>query len=640
MFDFVRRHNRLLQAGLALVIFPSFIAFGIQGYQRFSGDSLEVAKVGGRAVSQSEWDAAHRAQIERLRAQSPTADIKLFDTPAMRLKVLESLVRERVLLAAAQDLLLAPTDQRLQRLFRNDPQFASVRNADGSVRKELLEMQGMSSDQFAARLRQDLALRQVTLGMGASVLANPAVSSMAIESFFQQREIQVAYFKPQEFLAKVSASDADIQAYYDDAKHAAQFLSAEQVAVEYVVLDLPAVTASITVSDDDLRKYYDENATRYEQPQERRARHILVKVDAKAPADVKAKAKAKADDLLAQLQKNRSAFADLARKQSDDPGSAAQGGDLDWVARGAMVKPFEDAVFALKKGDLSGVVETEFGFHLIEVTEVRGGDKRAFASVRPEIEAEVKKQLAQKRYAEMAEQFTNLVEQEDNLKPVADKLKLVLHKTEAFRRNAPPAADAVLANPKLAEALFQEQNLNGKRNLEPIEIGANQLVSVRVLDHQPARKQGLAEVSDRVRTQVLNDKASQLAVTEGQAKLKAWKAQPDAATLLPALTVSRTQDQKQAKEVVDAAIRATADTLPAWTGVDLGARGYAVIKVNKVLPSDASISGDPARVAAQYGQLWAQAEADAYQQALSKRYKAEISDKAKAVSSAPVTAAQ
>ncbi|ACB34195.1 PpiC-type peptidyl-prolyl cis-trans isomerase [Leptothrix cholodnii SP-6] len=630
MFDFVRRHNRLLQFGLALVIVPSFLVVGIQGYDQFSASNEAVANIDGRAITQTEWDAAHRQQVERVRAQMPGVDAKLLDSPAIKQKVLDDLVRERVMLVAAQKLLLAPTDQRLQRLFATDPQFASLRNADGSVRKDLLEARGMTSEQFAQQLRQEFALRQVSLGLAGSALASPAVTARAMDSFFQQREVQVALFPAKDYLSKVSASDAEQQAYYDDPRNAAQFQSPETVSVEYVVLDLPAVTAGINVNEDDLRKYYDENAARYEQPQERRARHILVKLDADASDDAKAKAREKAAALLAEVQKNRAAFADLARRQSDDPGSAAQGGDLDWIARGAMVKPFEDAVFGLKKGELGGIVETEFGLHVIEVTDTRGGEKRAFANVRGELEAEVRKQLAQKRYAELAEQFTNLVEQEDTLKPVADALKLELHKADKLGRVAPAQPGNVLASPKVLEAIFQPESLSGKRNIEPVEAAANQLVAARVLEHAPARKQPLAEVGERLRNAVISEKAAKAAADDGKTKLAEWQSKPESAKLGAALVLSRTQAQGQPREVVDAVLRAPADKLPGWIGVELGGQGYAVIKLAKVLAADPAATGDPERVKAQYAQLWSQAESDAYYRALSKRYKAEVTDKGKA----------
>lgn len=641
MFDFFRRHTRILQFLLLLLIVPSFVVFGIQGYDQFSEGKDEVAKVDGQAITRAEWDQAHRNQVERLRSQMPNVDVKLLDTPEVRQRVLDELIRQRVLFAAARDLHLTPTDARLKRLFETDPQFASLRNADGTVRKELLAAQGMNSQQFAARLSQDMALNQVLLGVGATSVVPNAVARSAVDAFYQRREVRVQTFPAKDYLAKVQVSDADLQAYYDDPKNAARLQSPESVSFDYVVLDLPTIAKNISVAEDDLRKYYTENAARYEQPQERRARHILIKVDAGASADAKAKAKARAEALLAEVRKNPAGFADLAKQNSEDPGSAAQGGDLDWFGRGAMVKVFEDTAFALKKGEVSGVVESDFGFHILRLDDVRGGDKRSFESVRTEIEAEVRKSLAQKRYAEAAEQFSNLVEQEDTLQPVAEQLKLTVQRAERFTRGFQAEPGSVLANPKLAEAAFSADNLRSKRNALALEIGTNQMLSLRVTEHQPARKQALAEVRERITASVQQSKAAQAAREEGSARLAQWKGQPAAATLPAAVTLSRVKTQNLPQAVVDAVLKAKADALPAWIGVDLGDAGYAVAVIDKVLPADLAEAGSLDKAREQVSQLWAQAESEAYYAALRTRYKAVVLDSAKAKAtdeSAPASA--
>ena len=641
MFDFFRRHTRILQFLLLLLIVPSFVVFGIQGYDQFSEGKDEVAKVDGQAITRAEWDQAHRNQVERLRSQMPNVDVKLLDTPEVRQRVLDDLIRQRVLFAAARDLHLVPTDARLKRLFETDPQFASLRNADGTVRKELLAAQGMNSQQFAARLSQDMALNQVLLGVGATSVVPNAVARSAVDAFYQRREVRVQTFPAKDYLAKVQVSDADLQAYYDDPKNAARLQSPESVTFDYVVLDLPTIAKSISVAEDDLRKYYTENASRYEQPQERRARHILIKVDAGASADAKAKAKARAEALLAEVRKNPAGFADLAKQNSEDPGSAVQGGDLDWFGRGAMVKVFEDTAFALKKGEVSGVVESDFGFHILRLDDLRGGDKRSFESVRTEIEAEVRKSLAQKRYAEAAEQFSNLVEQEDTLQPVAQQLKLTVQRAERFTRGAQAEPGSVLANPKLAEAAFSADNLRSKRNALALEIGTNQMLSLRVTEHQPARKQALAEVRERITAGVQQSKAAQAAREEGSARLAQWKGQPAAATLPAAVTLSRVNTQNLPQAVVDAVLKAKADALPTWVGVDLGDAGYAVAVIDKVLPADLAEAGSLDKAREQVSQLWAQAESEAYYAALRTRYKAVVLDSAKAKAtdeSAPASA--
>lgn len=623
MFDFVRRHTRLMQIALVLLIFPSFVVFGIQGYQRFAEGNDAVAEVAGAMISRQAWDNAHRQQVERLRAQMPGVDVRMLDTPAVKQRVLEDLIRERVLFEAARKLMLAPSDAQLLRAFQTDPQYSALRNADGSVRRELLQAQGISSEQFAVQLKQDMAMRQVMHGIAVSNPAAGRPTSLALDAMFQQRHVRIARFDTKNFLSRVAVSDQDIQAYYDDPAHAAALQAAEHVSVEYVVLDVASIKNGIEVSEDDLRKYYAENLARYTQPAEVRARHILVQADKGAPAQVKAQARDKARALLAAISKDRGSFAAVAKKESQDPGSASQGGELDWFSRGAMTKPFEDAAFGLKKGEISDVVASDFGFHIIEVLDIRGGTARSFESVRAELLEEVKQQLAQTRFAAVADQFTDAVDQEDGLKAVAERFKLPLLHAEKLTRSGDTAATGPLSNPKLLEALFQPDSLEKKRNLSAVEIGASQLASARVLSYSPARKLPLAEVKERVRQVVLERKAQAAARSEGEAKLAQWKSGSGQAQLPLELKISRASTHDQPRELVEGVLRAKADPTPVWVGVDLGTVGYAVAKIEKVEPADAVALGG-GRARAQYAQAWAQAESDAYYAALRDRFKARV----------------
>jgi len=619
MFEFVRTHTRLLQFLLLILILPSFVVFGIQGYSKFTeGGNATVAKVAGLSVTQAEWDASHQQQVERMRRQMPNVDVKLLDSPAARAETLDALIRERVLGAAVDKLHLAVSDDRLQRLFVTDPQFAQIRNADGSVNKDLLAAQGMSSEVFAARLRHDLSLQQVQGGITGSVLAPAAPVGQALDALLQRREIRTARFEAKDYLAKVNPSDAEIAAFYK--AHETEFRAAEQATIDYVVLDLSVLKKGITVPEDDLRKYYTENASRYTAAEERRARHILIKADKAAAADVKQKAKARAEVLLAELRKTPAAFADLAKKNSDDTGSAAQGGDLDFFGRGAMVKPFEDAVFAMKPGEISNVIESDFGFHIIQLEAVRGGDKKPFEAVRAGIEDEVRQQLASKRWAEVAEQFTNTVyEQSDSLQPVIDKLKLE-KRTAVVQRTPAPGASGPLASPKLLEAVFGNDAVKNKRNTDAVEVGASQLASARVVQYQPARTLPLAEVRDAVRQRLVASQAEALARKDGEARLAQLKADANSGTLAAAVTVSRAQPEALSRAALEAVLAADASKLPAVVGVVLPGQGYLVARIDKVLPRELKAEENQA-LAAQYGQAWARAEAEAYYQALAQRFK-------------------
>jgi peptidyl-prolyl cis-trans isomerase D len=626
MFDFFRKHTWLLQVILGFVIL-AFVGGGVyQGYGSFMGDdNSTVAKVDGRKITRNEWELAQREQIERVRRQMPNVDPKVFDTPDMKRQSLDAVVRDRVMLAAADKLHLATTDDRLQRLFATDPQFAFLRNPDGSVNKDALSAQGMSSEMFAQRLRQDFSQRQVAAGITGTVSAPLAVTAAALDAMFQQREVQVQRFATKDSIASVTPTDADIEKYYKDPANAAQFMAPETESIEYVVLDLDSLKKGVTVSDKELREYYAANERRFTTPEERRASHILVKVDAGASAADRAKAKAKAEGLLAEVRKNPASFADLARKNSDDPGSAEKGGDLDFFARdGLAAKPLEDAAFKLKPDEIGDLVESEFGYHVVKLTAVRGGDKKPFDAVKAELENEVRTQLAQKRFSEAAVEFTNTVyEQPDSLKPVIDKLKLELRTAQGVRRTPAPGATGVLANPKFLDALFGTDAVRNKRNTEAIEVAASTLVSGRVVKHEAAHQLPLADVKASLRERLIVVQAAARARQLGEARLAELRAAPATALSEAAVTVSRAQPRDLPGTLVDAVLKAPVAKLPAFIGVELGDQGYAVAKIVKVLGRD-PVTADASRAQAQYAQAWGEAEAQAYYAALKSRFKVEI----------------
>ena len=621
MFDFVRTHTKLLQFILVLLIFPSFVVFGIQGYSRFTDPgNATVAKVAGGEIKQSELDQAHRQAIERMRQQMRGVDVKLLDTPEMKRRTLDDLIKERVLHTAAQKENLVVTDERLQHIFATDPQFASIRLPDGSVNKDFLSARGLTSAMFAQQLRDDVSMRQVTQGVTGSLVTGKTAVGSALDALLERREVQVQRFDAKDYLAKVNPTDADLEAYYK--QHQGDFHTSEEAKIEYVVLDLDAMKKQVTLNEEDLRKYYEQNISRYTTAEERHAAHILVNAPKDMPAADRAKAKAKAEALLAEARKNPAGFAELAKKNSDDKGSAANGGDLDFFGRGAMVKPFEDAAFSMKPGEISNLVESEFGYHIIKLLDVRGGEKKTFESVRPEIVDAVSKPKAQELFAGAAEQFTNMVyEQPDSLQPVIDKLKLAKQEATVQRTPAPGAAGP-LASSKLLEAIFSTDAIKNKRNTEAVETGANQLVSARVIEHHPERVQPLAEVRDRVLAEVKAQQAAAAAKKDGEAKVASLKANA-AEALAQTVQLSRTKPEGQARQVVDAVLRADIAKGPAVIGIDLGKEGYVAAKVVKRIDRPAD-DPDNERAKPYVAQALSAAESAAYYDALKRRYKVDI----------------
>ncbi|MFZ2387028.1 MAG: SurA N-terminal domain-containing protein [Polaromonas sp.] len=627
MFDFIRKHTKWTMALLFLLIVPSFILVGMNSSNRSGENGGVVAKVDGKEITQPEWDRAHLKEVDRLRASMPTLDAKLLDSPEARYATLERMVRERVVAVAADKLKLATSDQRLARELHDSPEIAALRRPDGTLDMEryrqLLGSQGMSPEMFEANVRADLSNRQVLAGIAASGFSSNSAADLALNAYFEKREIQVARFNAADYAAKLSPTDADLEQFYK--ANEKLFQAPEQATIEYALLDLDSVKKSIAVNEADLKTYYEQNVQRLSGAEERRASHILIAAPKTASSADREKARTKAQELLALVKKSPDAFADVARKNSQDPGSAPNGGDLDFFARGAMVKPFEEAAFSMKKGDVSDVVESDFGYHIIKLTDIRAPKQRSFEEMRPELEAELKKQQALKKFSETAEAFSNGVyEQSDSLKPVAERLKLEIKTASHVTRQPAAGATGILANPKFLNAIFAPDAIEKKRNTEAIEVGPSQLASARVVEYTPARTQALADVKDIVRKGWLAQHGAEEGRKDGIAKLAAWKAAPATAALPAPVQVSRDKTQQLPVQVVNAALHADASALPVFAGVDLGSQGYAIVKVAKVMPRDTPPDAAAKQERNQYAQWWTSAEAMAYYKGLKERFKAEI----------------
>jgi len=624
MFEFVRNHKKWMQILLALLIVPSFVAVGVSSYGSGGAGAGEVALVGGKKITQYEFDEAQRRYIDNARQQmGERFDAKEYETPEVKRLILDKLIESAAIDAEIRDSHMMVGDVALQKSIA---EIQAFHKPDGSFDmdryKALLGASNLTPRQFDAQKRSELTRNQLEAAVPGGAFVPRTVASRLSDIASQEREVQEALFKAADFTAKVNVSDDMLKAYYD--KHAALFQAPEQAKIEYVVLDSAVVEGTINVSDADAQKFYDaEKQKRFTTKETRAISHILI---AKKDGD-----KARAEALLAEVRKAPTSFAAVAKAKSDDPASAELGGSLGVISAGEDSLPPEvvAASMKLKEGDVE-LVQSNFGYHIVTVTKITPETVKPFDAVKDEVVAEVKKAQMSKKYSELAEQFTNTVyEQSDSLKPVADKLKLQiktidgLQRTAAFTKDSPP-----VQSPKFLRAIFSDDAIKNKRNTEAVEVAPATLVAGRIVDYKPAAKRPLAEVADAIRQKVTLEEAEKLAKQAGEAKIAAAKASGNADGFGPAKTVSRAKQPEIELGAVGDLLKADVTKLPALVGVNLPGVGYGVYRINKVTqPAEA----DPTRRTMEHQQfngVAGQLEATAYLAALKTKAKTKINEKA------------
>jgi peptidyl-prolyl cis-trans isomerase D len=623
MFDYVRNSKILVQVILGLII-AAFALWGVESY-RAGGPAAGVAEVNGSRISQRDFDEALRRQQDQLRQVLGSADPAVLDNSRLRREVLDGLIQQRLLGERASSLGFAVSDAQLADVIRGIEAFRRDGKFSQEQYERLLRQQGMTPVTFEERLRQDLKVRQLTEPFSAyDFVTRPQVDHL-ISVLEQKREISRATISNESFLDKVSADDAQALAYYE--KRTDEFRVPEQVRVDYLVLSADALAAKIDISDEALKTYFDSHRNEFGAPEERSASHILIAVPAGAGDEARAKAREQAEDLASRAKQDPARFAELAKANSQDPGSAANGGDLGSFRRGVMVKPFDEAVFAMDQGEVRGPVESEFGYHIIKLNAIKPTTVPTFDQVRGEVLQAVRKQRAARRMAEAAENFLNLVyEQSDSLKPAADALGLAVQSSGWITRTGENAPFPV--NPRLLDALFADSAVKDKRNTEAIEVAPNTLVSARVTDYRPASRKPFDEVKRQIVARIKREEAAALAAKEGQALLeKLRKGEAVSLTWTGPSLVSRQEAAGVPAPALRGIFQADKGSLPAYVGAD-GPTGYTLYRVSGIVDAAPADEAKRAAYGGQVSRMLAQEEYAAYLEAVRSNAKIEVNQKA------------
>lgn len=620
MFDLIRNNRRIAQVILALLILP-FAFWGIESYFT-SGGSDAVATVSGVRIAERDFQQQLADQREALRQQmGERFDPAVTETSKFRLGVLEDMIDSQLLVGTALSSGMTVPDARLADIIRKIPSFQKDGQFDVKAYDTLLRQQGMTPASFEEQVRAQIVGEQNSRIFSRLQWMPQAVVDRAADLGEQERDVQQALISPDQYLKQVSVSAEEIKQYFD--KNPRDFEVPARLKIEYVQLDADQVAARIEVRDADVEAYYKANQGKFATAEQRRASHILIAADKAASAVTKAAAKAKAEKLLAEVKAGRD-FGALAKANSADPGSAQQDGDLGFFGRGTMVKPFEDAAFALKVGEVSGVVESDFGYHIIKLTEIKGGGGGDLASARSQIEAELRKQRSGKQFAEFAEALADAVyEQSDSLAGAAERVGVPVQSADGVTRKG-NERDPVLGNQKFLKALFDDA-LPNKRNTEVVELSAKQVVAGRVVQSTPSSILPFDTVKSDIEERLRRRKAADLAIAEGKRIMADLAASKDVSVNWGTnLTVSRKKPTGLPFPAMQLVFRAKTAPLPSYAAVEIPGQGYAMFRINRVAPPTVSDPAERKRYSDDANRMMAEEEQKIYLAALRASAKVDI----------------
>lgn len=579
MLEAIRERTKgwLAKVILALITVP-FALFGIDQYLQGAGSNVPIAEVDGKAITVQEYGTALQNLRNRLQSEGQT-DLSILDRPELKQSVLDKLINDKLLYNEVKRANFNISDEQLSQYITSMPEF----NVDGKFSEEtyyqLLSQNRMTLKGFEENIRQDLKAQQAREGFASLAYLPDSIAEQTLKVELQEREVSVAEIKTSDFLSKVAIEPAQVKDYYE--KNKAKFQTPEQVQIEFVLMSANTLLPKMQVTEEEIKKFYDDNADKFQGDEERRASHILIGFGLNPTPAAKEEARKKALKILEEVKKDSSQFAELAKKHSQDPGSAANGGDLGMFGRGVMVKAFDDAVFSMTPGAVSDLVESEFGYHIIKLTEV-SGQAQSLASVAPQIRGELIYQKALAKFTENAEEFSNIVyEQSTSLEPAAKAFELEIQKSPWMSRED---VARIFKSDKMRDLVFSEEVLKEGRNTEAVEVAPNSLMVARVTQHKPSAPKSFEEVQAGIEEFLRVEAAAKIAIKKGEEALAELRQGKELKDLdwIPPVVVNRKDAQGLTDLTMANAFKVKADKLPAYTGVADANKGFLLIKVSAI----------------------------------------------------------
>jgi len=502
---------------IVILISIPFALWGINSYLGVGGETV-VATVDGREITEREFENNYQRFRSNLRQQLGGAfDPGLFDEGQMRKDVLERMVRSELLVETTGRLGMGVGANMVRSTIASIPSFQVNGRFDKATYERNVRQQGFSTAEYEQQIQQALATDQFSRALSNSTFITDAELEAVVRLKEQRREVSYLKLSATDFAQPSKITAEAVQAYYDANK--GNFMAPEQVQLGYVELNVASLADALSWDDEKLRSFYEEHRGDYAKLERRRASHILITFEGEDEAAT-GSAREQAVAVLDRVRAGED-FASLAKELSQDSGSAAQGGDLGFVEPGMMDETFDEALFNLAKGEVSDLVRTTFGFHIIKLTDIEAGSESSFEEVRDEVQKNYQTFEAERQFYEYAERIADLAyESPDSLEPLAEALGLKVLSTDWLSAGS---AD-IPGGSKSMAAAFSEDVLKEGHNSEVIEIGPEHVLVLRVREHKEAAVKPLDEVKDEIATKLKKEQGSKLAREMGQSLLQRARA--------------------------------------------------------------------------------------------------------------------
>ena len=579
MFSFVQEKKRVVQVIFAIIVLP-FALWGVESYTNSGSSANLAATVNDTIISQQEYKNALRQHEGRLRQQlGESFDPALLQSAEIQREVMASLVSQKLMLEKARELNLLVADEQVATLIGGIEVFQSEGKFNRAKYESNLANQGLSPLMFEARVRDEMLWQQIQNAYALNGYASSSVVGNIIRLNEQQRTVSVYPILFQSFIGQAKVEEDAIKKYYN--QNMQEFQVGERAKVEFVKFSMDDLLAKVKVDNKEVQNYYNEHQAEFGTPEERQAAHILISLGANATQAQQDVAREKTEQLLQQIKNEPGKFAELAKANSQDPGSAGNGGDLGFIVRGMMVKPFEDAVFALQEGEISGLVKSDFGYHIIKLTAVKPSKAIPFEQAANEISRKLREQIAFEKYAELAEEFNNTVyEQSDTLEPAAERIGGKIERS-GWLTNGVVSEEPWTSN--MLQAIFTDEITKGERNTSAIEVAPNTLVAARVIEYKPTEVQPFADIKDSIQLKLLHEQAFNKASVQGKEMLeKLLNGDKPKLNWGSVQTITRAEYGSLDAALVKKIFQSNSEKTPFYMGVEDNSKGYMLVRIDAI----------------------------------------------------------